>query len=110
MSQPQPPRHTARPGGPGGHASARAVAMAAASCRSRQGATRPSRARRTTTNGIGVLLAAAQRAGTVRADAGRDEVVALVVAACQGALHAGWDADLRRRALGLLFDGLRPRP
>ncbi|MEU1882587.1 helix-turn-helix domain-containing protein [Streptosporangium sp. NPDC020072] len=58
---------------------------------------------------VGRLLTGAQRAGAVRADARPDEVLALLTALCQGALHAGWDADLRRRTLAVVFDGLRPR-
>ncbi|MER7133644.1 TetR/AcrR family transcriptional regulator [Streptosporangium saharense] len=58
---------------------------------------------------VGRLLAGAQRAGAVRADVRPDEVLALLTAACQGALHAGWDADLRCRALAVVFEGLRPR-
>jgi AcrR family transcriptional regulator len=58
---------------------------------------------------IGGLLAAAQRAGAVRSDAALDEVMAILTATCQGALHGGWDDDLRRRTLAIVFDGLRPR-
>ncbi|WP_345023178.1 helix-turn-helix domain-containing protein [Actinomadura keratinilytica] len=59
---------------------------------------------------VGELLAAAQRAGAVRPDVGIDEVMAILTAACQGALHGAWDDDLRRRTLAVVFDGLRPRP
>jgi hypothetical protein len=38
-----------------------------------------------------------------------DEVMALPAAACQGALHGGWDQDLRERILAIVFIGLRPR-
>ncbi|MEV4091552.1 TetR/AcrR family transcriptional regulator [Streptosporangium saharense] len=58
---------------------------------------------------VGRLLAGARRAGAVRADVRPDEVLALLTAVCQGALHAGWDADLRRRVLAVVFEGLRPR-
>ncbi len=58
-------------------------------------------------NAIQALLTAAQQAGSVRADARLDEVVALLVATCQGAVLAGWDGDLRRRTLAIIFDGLR---
>jgi hypothetical protein len=37
-----------------------------------------------------------------------DEVLALLTAACQGALRAGWSADLQHRTLGIMFAGLRP--
>ncbi|WP_067820645.1 TetR/AcrR family transcriptional regulator [Actinomadura kijaniata] len=58
---------------------------------------------------VAALLDRAQRAGAVRPDARPDEVMALLSAACQGALAGEWDADLRRRTLALVFDGLRPR-
>jgi AcrR family transcriptional regulator len=60
-------------------------------------------------HGIAGLLALAQRAGTVRADIQVDEVMALLTSTCQGALQAGWDSDLQRRALTVIFDGLRPQ-
>jgi AcrR family transcriptional regulator len=53
------------------------------------------------------LVTRGQEAGAVRGDVRLDEVMALLVAACQGALAGGWDADLRRRALAILFDGLK---
>ena len=53
-------------------------------------------------------LAQAQQAGTVRADVGIAEVMALLSAACQGALRAGWDRDLQDRTLAIIFAGLRP--
>ncbi|MEV8631649.1 TetR/AcrR family transcriptional regulator [Streptosporangium sp. NPDC051023] len=59
--------------------------------------------------GIEGLLSRAQQAGAVRGDARPDEVLALLTAACQGALHAGWDPDLQHRTLAIVFDGLRPR-
>ncbi|MEV4625239.1 helix-turn-helix domain-containing protein [Micromonospora sp. NPDC049523] len=59
---------------------------------------------------VGALLARAQRADVVRADVRLDEVMALLVSTCQGALHAGWDADLQRRTLAVVFAGLRPAP
>lgn len=58
---------------------------------------------------VGRLLTGAQRAGAVRADVRPDEVLALLTAVCQGALHAEWDADLRCRVLSVVFEGLRPR-
>ncbi|GGK66910.1 TetR family transcriptional regulator [Sphaerisporangium melleum] len=58
--------------------------------------------------GIGVMLDRAQRAGAVREDVRLDEVLALLTAACQGALAAGWDDDLRRRTLAIVYTGLRP--
>ncbi|MEV7010906.1 TetR/AcrR family transcriptional regulator [Streptosporangium sp. NPDC051022] len=58
--------------------------------------------------GVEGLLARSQRAGAVREDVRPDEVLALLTAACQGALSAGWDRDLQRRTLAIVFDGLRP--
>lgn len=57
---------------------------------------------------IGALLAAAQDSGTVRDDVRLDEIIALLTGACQGALRSGWDRDLQRRVLTIMFDGLRP--
>jgi AcrR family transcriptional regulator len=54
------------------------------------------------------LLSNAQRAGTVRADVRAPEVIALLTGVCQATLHTGWDPELRDRALGIVFDGLRP--
>jgi hypothetical protein len=36
--------------------------------------------------------------------------MALLTSTCQGALLTGWDADLQRRTLAIIFDGLRPQP
>ncbi|MEU8378487.1 TetR/AcrR family transcriptional regulator [Streptosporangium sp. NPDC048865] len=57
--------------------------------------------------GIETLLARSQEAGTVREDVRLDEVIALLTGVCQGALHAGWDEDLQRRTLAIVFAGLR---
>jgi AcrR family transcriptional regulator len=59
-------------------------------------------------HGIAELLALAQHAGTVRAGIQTAEVMALLTSTCQGALQAGWDSDLQRRTLTVIFDGLRP--
>ena len=59
-------------------------------------------------DGVQGLLSRAQRAGAVREDVRLDEVIALLTGACQGALHAGWDHDLQRRTLAIIFNGLRP--
>jgi hypothetical protein len=56
------------------------------------------------------LLRRAQQAGTVREDVRAAEVMALLTSTCQGALLAGWDTDLQRRTLAVIFDGLRPQP
>jgi AcrR family transcriptional regulator len=58
--------------------------------------------------GIAELLALAQHAGTVRAAIQTAEIMALLTSTCQGALQAGWDSDLQRRTLTVIFDGLRP--
>jgi hypothetical protein len=34
--------------------------------------------------------------------------MALLTSTCQGSLQAGWDSDLQRRTLSVIFDGLRP--
>jgi AcrR family transcriptional regulator len=57
---------------------------------------------------VAQLLARAQQAGAVRADVQIDEVMALITSSCHGALHGGWDRALQRRALAVIFDGLRP--
>ncbi|WP_332888609.1 TetR/AcrR family transcriptional regulator [Actinophytocola xanthii] len=57
---------------------------------------------------LGVLLSRAQQAGAVRAEIRLDEVLALLTATAQGALHGGWSEDLRRRALAVVFAGMRP--
>jgi AcrR family transcriptional regulator len=55
------------------------------------------------------LLARAQAGGAVRADLRLPELLALLNAACLGAIHTGWTAELRERALAVMFDGFRPR-
>jgi AcrR family transcriptional regulator len=59
-------------------------------------------------DGMGTLLIRAQKAGAVRPDVGIDEVMALLISTCQGALQAAWDDELQRRALAVIFRGLRP--
>jgi AcrR family transcriptional regulator len=54
------------------------------------------------------LLRQAQATGTVDDQVRLPEVMALLASTCQGALHGGWDADLQRRTLGIVFAGLRP--
>ncbi|NOK07956.1 TetR/AcrR family transcriptional regulator [Corallococcus exercitus] len=58
--------------------------------------------------GIDLLLERAQKAGTVRDDLRPAELIALLAAVCQAALTDAWSESFRRRALALLFDGLRP--
>jgi AcrR family transcriptional regulator len=55
---------------------------------------------------VGELLARAQETGAVRAEVRLDEVLALLTAAGQGALHGGWSQDLRDRTLAVIFAGL----
>lgn len=57
---------------------------------------------------IGELLTRAQQVGAIREDIGLTEVIALLTATSQGALHAGWDHDLQHRTLAIVFDGLSP--
>lgn len=57
---------------------------------------------------LGVLLARAQDAGAVRREVRLDEVLALLTATAQGALHGNWSDDLRQRTLEVVFAGLRP--
>ncbi|OHV34774.1 MULTISPECIES: TetR/AcrR family transcriptional regulator [Pseudofrankia] len=57
---------------------------------------------------IDALLTHAQDAGAVRDDVRVPEVLALLTAACQAALQAGWDDELQARTLTIVFDGLRP--
>ncbi len=59
-------------------------------------------------HGMGELLTHAQQAGAVRDDVQIAEVMALITSTCQGALQGGWDDDLQRRALAIIFNGLRP--
>ena len=52
------------------------------------------------------LLQRGQRSGAIRAGIRVDEVMALLVSACQGALHGGWPPELRQRTLAIMFAGL----
>lgn len=54
------------------------------------------------------LLARAQDAGRVRGDVTTEDVVALLTAACHGALRGGWDERLQERVLSIVFAGLAP--
>jgi AcrR family transcriptional regulator len=57
---------------------------------------------------VGVLLANAQRAGTVRPDVGVAELMALMAGALHAAEHVTDSRETVRRVLGIIFDGLRP--
>ncbi len=57
---------------------------------------------------LDTLLTRARQEGAVRADVRLDEVIALLTAACHGALAAAWTPDLRHRTVTRLLDGLRP--
>jgi len=59
-------------------------------------------------DGIDNLLTSGQRSGAIREDTRIGEVMALLASTCQGAFQAGWDDDLQRRTLTVIFDGLRP--
>ncbi|GAB3968085.1 helix-turn-helix domain-containing protein [Plantactinospora veratri] len=54
------------------------------------------------------LLRQAKAAGTVDRQVQLPEVMALLAALSQGALHGNWDAGLRQRTLAVVFAGLRP--
>ena len=56
---------------------------------------------------VQVLLTRAQSVGAVRPEVRLDEVMALLTSTCQGAVRAGWDADLQGRILAVVFAGLR---
>jgi AcrR family transcriptional regulator len=58
---------------------------------------------------VGALLDRAQQAGAVRADAALPEVYALLVGSSRAAAYAALDAEVRGKALAIVFDGLRPR-
>jgi AcrR family transcriptional regulator len=57
---------------------------------------------------IVVLLDRAKAAGAVRADLLPEELIALLGALCQEAIAANWSEHFRKRALDLMFDGMRP--
>lgn len=57
---------------------------------------------------IDVLLERARDGHAVRHDLSTDELVALLAAVCQEAIVGDWSGELRRRALSLLLDGMRP--
>lgn len=60
---------------------------------------------------IQALLARAQHIGAVHPEIQVAEVVALLTAACHGALRGAWDENLRRRTLAIMFAGMHaPRP
>lgn len=58
---------------------------------------------------IETLLADAQRSGAVREDLRLPELLALLGAACLAVERNHWSPELQAGALGLLFDGFRPR-
>jgi len=57
---------------------------------------------------VGKLLTSAQRAGTVRVDVQVPELMALMAGAIHAAEHATNSREVATRALGIIFDGLRP--
>jgi AcrR family transcriptional regulator len=57
---------------------------------------------------LGVLLSRAQGAGAVRQDLVVGELITIIIGVAKAAEYAGPDAHLRGRAVGILFDGLRP--
>jgi AcrR family transcriptional regulator len=64
-------------------------------------------AKRRLGNALGLLLAQAQEAGAVRGDVTTADVVALAVGTARASESAGWDPQIARRALAVVFDGLR---
>ncbi|PRX44161.1 TetR family transcriptional regulator [Prauserella shujinwangii] len=57
---------------------------------------------------VELLLDRARNAGAVRGDLRPDELTALLAALCQEAMTGEWSQGFRRRALTILFDGMRP--
>jgi AcrR family transcriptional regulator len=53
------------------------------------------------------LLMRAQKADVVRADVGVGEVLGLLMGVAHAAEHGAWDPRMQRRALRVIFDGLR---
>jgi AcrR family transcriptional regulator len=53
------------------------------------------------------LLARAQQAGAVRADVQIQEVSALLISTCQGAIQSSWPPPLRQRIVNVIIAGLR---
>lgn len=58
---------------------------------------------------VGVLLARAQAAGSIRSDVGVDDLFALVGGACAACSEGGFHDASPRRLLGVILDGLRVR-
>jgi len=67
------------------------------------------RVRAELTAAVGTLLDRAQRAGAVRADVGTGELDALLIGAARAVEYTADDPEVRRRTLGIILDGLRPR-
>lgn len=59
---------------------------------------------------VDLLLERARKAGAVRDDLQSAELIALIAAICQEAMTGEWSEQFRRRALTILFDGIRPTP
>jgi len=57
---------------------------------------------------MAVLLRRAQRAGSVRADVGVPELIAVLVGASRAAEYVVGDDALRSRSVAIVLDGLRP--
>ncbi|WP_405495468.1 TetR/AcrR family transcriptional regulator [Nocardia sp. NBC_00511] len=55
------------------------------------------------------LLATGQAGGAVRGDIELSDVLMALYGLSAAAEHYGWDASRRHRAIGLAFEGLRPR-
>lgn len=57
---------------------------------------------------MGRLLDDARAAGAVDPEVRLPEVMALLTSVSQGALHGGWDEQLRARTLAVVFAGPNP--
>jgi AcrR family transcriptional regulator len=57
---------------------------------------------------VDLLLERAQKAGSIRDDLQGTELISLLAALCQEAMTDNWSEPFRRRALTILFDGMRP--
>jgi AcrR family transcriptional regulator len=59
---------------------------------------------------VGQLLDQGQRANAIRRDVQPGEVMALLLATTQGAVHGGWSHTLQERTLAVVFAGLQTPP
>jgi AcrR family transcriptional regulator len=64
-------------------------------------------AKRRLGDAIALLLAQAQAVGAVRKDVTTTDIIALAVGTARASETVGWDRQIARRALAVVFDGLR---